>query len=142
MKVWRIAKRRRAGSIEALLSGEGARLYGGRWTPRGVSAVYCAETASLAALEVIVHLADVAGFVGYSIVDLEIPEALIVEPAGSTTNPQRLGAELLRAHLAFRVPSAVNGLERVIVMNPEHPDRARVKPGRIRPFALDARLVR
>jgi RES domain-containing protein len=38
------------------LNGEGARLYGGRYNPRGVPAVYAAESISLASLEVLVHL--------------------------------------------------------------------------------------
>ena len=38
------------------LSGEGARLYGGRYNPRGIPAVYAAQSISLAALEVLVHL--------------------------------------------------------------------------------------
>jgi len=125
-----------------MLSGEGARLLGGRWTPRGLGAVYCAQTSSLAALEVIVHLDDAAGFRGYSILDLEVPDDRIAEPAGSTSSPQRAGAELFEDHLAFRVPSAVNGLEHIIVLNPAHPDFGLIAPGRIRPFTLDPRLVR
>ena len=38
------------------LSGEGARLYGGRYNPKGIPAVYAAQSISLAALEVLVHL--------------------------------------------------------------------------------------
>jgi RES domain-containing protein len=38
------------------LSGEGGRLYGGRYNPQGVPAVYAAQSASLAILEVLVHL--------------------------------------------------------------------------------------
>ena len=37
------------------MSGEGARLAGGRWNPPGMLAVYLAESRSLAALEVVVH---------------------------------------------------------------------------------------
>ena len=49
MRVWRIAKSEQAGSVEDMLSGEGAARYGGRWTPKGVPAVYCSENSSLAA---------------------------------------------------------------------------------------------
>ena len=53
MRVWRIAKSEQAGSVEDMLSGEGAARYGGRWTPKGVPAVYCSENSSLAALEIL-----------------------------------------------------------------------------------------
>ena len=49
--VWRICRRPFAD-----LSGEGARLYGGRWNAPGRPLIYAAETAALAVLEVRVHL--------------------------------------------------------------------------------------
>ncbi|MGD0771893.1 MAG: RES domain-containing protein [Candidatus Solibacter sp.] len=38
------------------MSGEGARLYGGRYNPKGIPAVYTAQSISLALLEILVHL--------------------------------------------------------------------------------------
>ena len=49
--VWRICRRPFAD-----LSGEGARLYGGRWNAPGRPLIYAAESAALAVLEVRVHL--------------------------------------------------------------------------------------
>ena len=37
------------------LSGEGARLLGGRWNPKGVPVIYTSTHESLAALETLVH---------------------------------------------------------------------------------------
>lgn len=139
MKVWRIAKTRYAGSIDEMLNGEGARLVGGRWNSIGVRAVYCAESPSLAALEILVHLAG-EDWPPYSILDIEIPDELIIEPTGSTDDTRAVGDELLKRGLAFAVPSAVNGLERTVVINPEHPDFRRITVGKIRPFVLDQRL--
>nr|MBP8283232.1 RES domain-containing protein [Chromatiaceae bacterium] len=42
--------------LEAAFSGEGARLYGGRWNSPGVAVVYTAQSLSLAQLELLVHL--------------------------------------------------------------------------------------
>lgn len=49
--MYRLARRKYAD-----LSGEGGRLYGGRYNPQGVPAVHAAQSASLAILEVLVHL--------------------------------------------------------------------------------------
>jgi RES domain-containing protein len=125
-----------------MLSGEGARLYGGRWTPPGMRAVYCAETSSLAVLEVLVHLADPADFGTHRIVELEVPDRLLAMPAGSTNDPLALGAQILSEWLGLIVPSAVNGLERTVVLNPEHPDFNLISAGEIIPFVLDGRLRR
>ena len=50
--VWRITTQRFAASA---FSGEGARLYGGRWNPKGWEVVYTAESQSLALLELMVQ---------------------------------------------------------------------------------------
>jgi len=139
VRVWRISKTRYAGSVDEMLNGEGARQLGGRWNSVGVPAVYCAETSSLAALEILVHLAG-EDWPPYSILDIEIPDELIVEPTGSTHDTPAAGNEMLARSVAIAVPSAVNGLERTVVINPKHPDFRRIRVGKIRPFVLDQRL--
>ena len=49
---WRIVKEKHAASA---FSGEGARIFEGRWNSAGVRMVYCSEHISLAALEILVH---------------------------------------------------------------------------------------
>src|ERR687891_740646 len=51
---WRIV---RAARVNSAFTGEGARVYGGRWNSRGTAVVYLSEHESLAALELLVHLA-------------------------------------------------------------------------------------
>ena len=51
MIVYRLAR-----AAYADLSGEGAKRAGGRYNPRGISAVYASQSISLALLEVLVHL--------------------------------------------------------------------------------------
>ena len=53
ISVWRIVKKKHEA---AAFSGEGARIYGGRWTSPGKRVIYTAESVSLAFLEVLVHL--------------------------------------------------------------------------------------
>jgi RES domain-containing protein len=46
-----VVRRRYAG-----LAGEGARLYGGRYNPPGIPAVYTSQSIALAVLEILVHI--------------------------------------------------------------------------------------
>src|SRR3954465_2313090 len=52
LTVWRLCSARHAGTA---FSGDGARLFGGRWSLPGLPVVYCAESRALAALEVLAH---------------------------------------------------------------------------------------
>src|SRR5205085_6827963 len=49
---WRIV---RAARGKSAFTGEGGRVYGGRWNSRGTAVVYVSQHESLAALELIVH---------------------------------------------------------------------------------------
>src|SRR5271163_496200 len=53
MRLWRIC---RAIHAPDAFSGEGARLYGGRWNSHGVRVVYTSPSLALAAVETFVHL--------------------------------------------------------------------------------------
>jgi RES domain-containing protein len=53
MRFWRICRRRYAAEAA---TGEGARLYGGRWNSRGVRVVYASTSLALAAIETFVSL--------------------------------------------------------------------------------------
>ena len=141
MKVWRIAKHEHAGSVEGMLSGEGAARYGGRWNPKGVPAVYCSVNASLAALEILANLARPSTFPSYRILDLEVPDGSIAAVPDLVGDTRQAGAEMLRTRLAIMAPSFVNPLERNVVINPAHPDFDKVLPGMIRTFVFDRRLT-
>jgi RES domain-containing protein len=139
MRVWRVCRR-----PFAELSGEGARLYGGRWNSPGRSMVYAAESAALAVLEVRVHLdldwrvlPDDCVLMAIETDDL-VAETLAEAPA----DPRAAGDEwlasgrsaLLRAP-SFIVPESAN-----VLVNPTHRDAARLAVASIRAFAFDARL--
>src|SRR5438874_11117232 len=49
---WRIIKEKHAATA---LSGEGARIFEGRWNSAGVRMVYCSENLARAALEILAH---------------------------------------------------------------------------------------
>ena len=102
-------------------SGEGARLKGGRWSPVGVPAVYCALDPGTAILEVAVH----KGFKTLNAVPhvltsaaLLVPwsEVHVVQPAdvpnnadqAEVTDSLNFGNNLLRTHAFVAIPSAVS----------------------------------
>ena len=142
MRVWRIAKPEYARDPATILSGAGASQRGGRWNPPGVPAVYCSENSSLAVLEMLAGLPFGVDRPNYRIVDLVVPDEQIehLDASPETANSSRLGGEALGRRLAIAVRSAVNPLERNVVINPEHPRFTDVKVGEIRPFRVDERL--
>ncbi len=147
MKVFRVAKARHAPNAETMLSGEGARQWGGRFNSPGVRAVYCASTLSLAALEILVHAPRVAMLPDYRFLEIDAPDDMIEHlederlPRGTVAlGDERLGAAGV---LGFSVASFVLPLERNVVLNPDYPDFASlVTHGDVLPFVLDKRLLK
>ena len=134
-------------------SGEGARMYGGRWNPPGVVAVYLAGSRALAALEVVVHAPRQALRMEWRIFEVLIPDEWIEKSASSPLpadwrsypdSPAAQaygGAWLNRGEaVALQLPSVIIPEEPVLLMNPRHPDAGRVKWSAPRPFSFDPRL--
>jgi len=147
---WRLIKARLAAQA---FSGEGARMHGGRWSSPGTSVVYISETISLAALEVLVHIQSsglLASYVTFrvdfdsswsSAVDLtSLPSDWRESPAPAEL--QAIGDGWVREQrsLLLKVPSAIVPQEHNYLINPAHPDFARLTVGSPVPFTFDARL--
>ncbi len=146
MRVYRVAKARHAPDAQTMLSGEGAREWGGRFNSPGVRAVYCASTLSLAALEILVHAPRVAILPEYRFLEVQIPDRAIeyiadedIAEDASVLGDERLGADGI---FGFSVASFVIPQERNVVLNPDHPDFASlITHGDVEPFMLDERLL-
>lgn len=149
-RVWRIVKRRHA---ERAFDGAGARRTGGRWNSPGVAMVYTAESASLAVLEVLVHLGTASPLPAYALAEAELDDALVARLDESDLPPdwraspppaalRRLGDEWVASgrSAALAVPSVVIPWETNVLLNPAHPDFAGVRLGEPQPFEIDARL--
>ena len=138
---WRICRRPFAD-----LSGEGARLYGGRWNSPGRPVVYAAEAAALAVLEVRVHL-DLdwsllpADYVLMAI-DLNSLPIEILEEAPD--DPVAYGDAWLesRRSAVLGVPSVLVRESRNLLVNVAHPEASRASIASIRSFSFDERLWR
>lgn len=136
---WRICRRPFAD-----LSGEGARLYGGRWNSAGRPVVYTADTAALAVLEVRVHL-DLDWDLlpdDYVLMAIDLGSLPVEELADIPADPKAAGDAWLHSNRTalLRVPSAIIPESANILINPQHPDAHAIVPGAIRPFAFDPRL--
>ena len=131
MRLWRIEKSPFAKEVR---SGNGARIYGGRWNSPGRPAVYCAGSLSLAMLEVLAHVSteeDTGEKRVFFIVEIddkwieEIAPTDLPRKWRSALNVgpcRRQGdAWLGRGHsVALRVPSALVAGEFNCILNPAH----------------------
>jgi RES domain-containing protein len=151
LNAWRIVKTK---YLEGAFDGEGARLYGGRWNSPGNRVVYTAEHASLAVLEVLVHLESSTPLPGYSLVQVAFEESLIEEleveelPPNWRASPppvevQSIGNQWIEEERSavFKVLSAILPIEAVYLFNPQHPDFDKFTISTPIPFSFDKRLL-
>lgn len=147
--VWRITTRRFA---DQAFSGEGARLYGGRWNQVGQSVIYTAESRSLALLEMLVQ--DEPLRAHYVLIPAHLSEGVSVETLDVNRLPndwrthagrealQTLGGEwLLQSRsCVLVVPSAVMPAEFNFLINPLHRDMKLISIGQPETLDTDMRL--
>lgn len=147
---YRIVKTKWASSA---FDGDGARRYGGRWNSVGTPMVYTAESRSLAALEILVHLEGPAR--GYSMIRCEIPDDVAIEELADGDLPDGWRDAPAPAALAaigdawvargtsavLKVPSAVVDGEHNYLLNPRHSSFERISVHLAEPFPYDERLV-
>ncbi|HSO82848.1 RES family NAD+ phosphorylase [Thiocapsa sp.] len=144
--------------LETAFTGEGARLFGGRWNSPGVSMAYAAQSLSLAQLELLVHLEAEDVLRGHwRYIALEVvPEAilaceLVAElPSDDTAWPAPASTRSIGdawvasgVSVGLTVPSAVTPGERNLILNPAHPGfAAAVVIGEPRKLVMDQRLLK
>ena len=152
ISVWRITKQKQAKNA---FTGEGAKLYGGRWNNPGKLVVYTAESRALAMAEILVHLESAGVLSRYVVFQVEIDESYIahLDPRDLPKNwraepaPKRLrtlGNEWLNSgnSAVLRVPSAIVGGEFNYLLNPLHPDFSKLRIHGPERFSIDKRLVK
>jgi RES domain-containing protein len=150
-RAWRIVKTRFATDA---FSGEGARLYGGRWNSPGIAMVYTAGSISLATLELLVHLDNTSVLPSYSICPVDFDDSLVkvLDPATlpsdwrqspPPTSLQIIGDDWISrsSSVLLRVPSAVIENESIYLINPAHTDFKKLVIGAMEAFEVDPRLI-
>src|SRR5881398_3168635 len=119
---WRIV---RAARVSTAFTGEGSRLYGGRWNSRGTPVVYVSEHESLAALEIFVHTMPLSPTERYFSFRVDWN----AEPP--TNGSMRVGDDWVRTgrSAVLALPSLLSRSELNFLLNPTHPDFKKIKIG-------------
>ncbi len=150
LTVWRICAPRYA---DTAYSGEGARLYGGRWNSKGRAVVYTSESLALAVLEQLVHTEDPTVLDTFVVASASFDGSLVEElPFSSLPSDWRaypappslksIGDEWTDGvrSVVLRVPSVTVRGQYNYLVNPSHPDFGKVRVSEPEPLDLDPRL--
>ena len=154
IQAWRITK---TTDLKKAFSGEGSRLYGGRWNSKGIAVVYAAATRSLAMLEILVHMRNAQQTVApipYMLFPASFNERLVEEiplaslPPGwdiepPTNSTKSIGDAWVSAasSLVLSVPSVIVPEERIYILNPGHKLFTQIQFGSSMPCKFDPRLL-
>jgi RES domain-containing protein len=152
LKAWRIVK---AAYKNKAFTGEGARMYGGRWNSKGVPVIYTAGSLALASIEMVVNLPSpklLEGFVRIPVrfnsnlvEDLplsKLPKSWKSRPISPSTRD--LGDKWIKEKrsVVLKVPSVVVPEEFNYLLNPMHPDFNKVEVGKPVVYHFDPRLAK
>ncbi|MDX2158876.1 MAG: RES domain-containing protein [Hyphomicrobiaceae bacterium] len=134
-----------------IYSGDGARRVAGRWHRAGQPVIYASLHYSTSMLERLVHYSG-AMPVGQHFLTIEIPAGVAYEVATVHTVPgwesrdqraaRSFGSQWIdeRRSAVLLVPSVVARMEQNVLINPAHPQSARIVPGLEQPIWWDERL--
>ncbi len=137
------------------LTGNGARLFGGRWNSEGIFALYTSCTRSMALLETLAHTpAKMLDTKIYQLITLFVPDSILAAKVSLPDSPEgwdvpdtrpltkRLGDKFLRdkISLLLSVPCVLMPEEINYVLNPLHPDMGEVKISYKRRIHFDKRV--
>ncbi len=134
------------------LSGNGAKLFGGRWNSVGLPVLYTTENISLAVLEILVRTDTYTIPLTYHLIKIDIPDS--IQPLSITSAKlkkewkddlgytQWMGDEFIKSNeiLLLKVPSAVVDEENNFIINSRHSDFNKVKSIAVKKFLFDKRL--
>jgi len=137
------------------LSGNGAKLFGGRWNSEGFFALYTSSSRSLALLETLAHTpAKMLEVKIYHLITLAVPDNLVTQKVAvknlqngwdaPDTRPftKKIGDAFLteKKYLMMQVPSVMMPEEMNYVINPMHTDMKQVKLVNKRRIDFDKRV--
>ena len=151
MDVFRITQEKFAEDV----SGNGSRLFGGRWNSEGYFALYTSASRSLALLETLAHTpAKMLDIRNYQLITLTVPDNTGIEKVDLASLPKfwdapdtriftkEIGDKFLRERsaLMLQVPCVLIPEEYNYVINPLHKDMGKVKISSMRRIFFDKRV--
>ena len=152
VSAWRIVKTKHAAGA---FSGDGAREAGGRWNSPGTAVVYTSDSASLAMLEMLVHLQSQDVLKRYVLLEVTFDESLVeavdlkVLPKTWRKSPPPLAAQRVGdtwvargSSTVLRIPSVIVPNQWNYLLNPAHADFASIVIGPRQPARFDPRLLK
>jgi RES domain-containing protein len=152
MELYRITQEKYADD----LSGNGARIFGGRWNSEGLFAVYTSSSRSLALLEILAHTpAKMLEGKIYILTTISVPDSIRPEELDKTrltagwdapdtrALTKKMGDKFLRSKksLFLSVPSVLMPEENNYLINPLHTDMKKLKIIFKRRIYFDARVT-
>ena len=146
IRIYRVIEPRKASEPFSGSGSDG----GGRWTSSRTPGVYASLTPATAMLEYLVHLegetpdelllASASVPKETMLVQLEVPSEWKERPYRACVREVGDAWSKRKTSLALRVPSAVCEGECNILINPEHPDFAKLRLEHLAPMKIDPRL--
>jgi RES domain-containing protein len=135
------------------ITGEGAKLNGGRWNHPGIQCIYAGESRAIVLLEYSAHVSihnikRALSFTTFSVPDNSITALKIADLPGNWNafpHPEEtrsLGSKLLRENisLVIKIPSVIIPEEHIYLINPNHPRINEVKISAVADYAFDVRI--
>ncbi|MFM8455119.1 MAG: RES family NAD+ phosphorylase [Gammaproteobacteria bacterium] len=150
LETWRIVKKKYA---ETAFSGDGSKMYEGRWHHAGIPVVYTAASLSLAALETFIHL-EQNMTIEFVALHTKIPNTISFETINESDLPKNWNASpaiILTKNLGtnwfnqnhsaiLKVPSVLIPGEYNYLLNPLHKDFSKIQRSKPIPFSFDHRM--
>jgi RES domain-containing protein len=147
---WRIIREKHAANA---FDGEGARLYGSRWSSPGTPIAFASQSLSLAVLEVLVHLNRSSPLANYVVFTVEFSDELVQDldvavlpknwrsfPAPGET--RQIGDNWITGNsgVLLRVPSVIVPNECNFLINPVHHEFSKLIISGPEPLDVDKRV--
>jgi RES domain-containing protein len=135
------------------LTGEGAKLHGGRWNLIGYPCIYTSATKALSVLEYAanVQLEEIPASLSITVYivpdkswkefkEEDLPKSWLHIPASQET--KEWGSKHLRQakYLALKISSVIIPTEFNFILNPLHTDFKKIKIKEVHPFSFDRRI--
>lgn len=151
LTAWRIVEAKYKGKA---FTGDGARIYGGRWNSKGVAMIYTAGSLALATIEIVVNLPSPRLLEAFVRIPVYFTPDLVENLAPAAQLPGNwqsrpispstpaIGDRWIKEQRSavLKVPSVVVPEEFNFLLNPTHPDFEKIEIGRPTVYHFDPRL--